>query len=284
MGAETLSLAFIDAHPEAAARVIERLAPADAAPLLAAGPARRIAPMALAMAPFHTARCLEAMAPDAAAAILGALPVPLGAAVLRHLDAVRRRALLGDLPAARAALLRTMIAYPEQTVGAWMDPDTPMLRADRTAADALGRLRAMRDPDRADRVYVTDAGGRPAGVVSAGRLLRADPEAALGTLAVPAPAVLSVRASVAAIEPLSAWDATGALPVTEWGGRLVGALHRADLVRALAGGGAQGEPPALGEAFGVLLRGYGAALAALVETGLGAARGAGRAEGTHDGR
>lgn len=271
MSAEALSLAFVEAHPEAAARVLEHLAPEAAAPLLAAGPVRLIAPLVRELAPFHAARCLEVMSADDAAGLLGALGPQSAAAVLRYLPATRRPPVLEALPMARAALLRTLIGYPEQTVGAWMDPDAPALRPDRTAEQALAQLRRVRDPDRGERVYVVDLAGRLTGTVSVGRLLRAHDAATLASLVQGPPALLSARAGLRSVSRLTAWDKAPALPVAEWGGRFAGALHRADLARGLARREAGAVPIAVGEALGALARTYGLALTALVEAGLGAA-------------
>ena len=70
----SLSLAFLEAHPGDAARVLERLAPHVAADLLQSIPQRLAAPVARQMLPFFSARALDRIADDGASSLLRGPP------------------------------------------------------------------------------------------------------------------------------------------------------------------------------------------------------------------
>ena len=56
---EELSYAYLDSHPNEAARVLERLAPQDCAAFLSATPLRLAVPVLRQMLALNAARCLE---------------------------------------------------------------------------------------------------------------------------------------------------------------------------------------------------------------------------------
>lgn len=256
--AETLSQAFMRAHPAEAARVLEALAPAEAAALLARVPARLAAPMFAAMLPNAAARGLAGLEDEQALALLGELGTQPLVAVLRHVGEPRRSRLTAGLPTAAALALKLLLGYVEDAVGAWTDPDVLALPGTTRAADALERVRHV--DATVQRVFVTSAGGRLDGWVPLPVLLRAPATANLASIMTRPESVLSAQTPLAGAAAHPGWERTSALPVLESGERLVGVLTRDALTRALGrtarlpqGAG----PDSLG---GMLVRGYWDAL------------------------
>ncbi len=230
---EDLSYAFLEAHPADAARVIERLAPASAAALLQSAPLRLAAPVLRQMLPLAGARCLERLEDAEAAGLLRGMGAQAGVALLRYVGAERRGRLMTQLPTALALAYELLLGYPEDSVGAWMDPRPLALPADMTAGESLERVRRADESLLADP-YVIDRNQRLIGYVELAELLRANATTTLARLARPAPHRLPAQALLAGLPEHPAWHEASALAVVERGERLVGALTHAALLRALS--------------------------------------------------
>lgn len=228
-----LSYAFLEAHPADAARVIERVAPAAAAALLQSAPLRFVAPVLRQMLPLAGARCLERLEDNDTAGLLRGVGPQAGVALMRYLDAARRKRLLAQLPSALALAYELLLGYPEDSVGAWMDPRPLALPADMTVAESLERVRGGDESQIADP-YVIDRNQRLLGYVELADLLRASTTTTLARLLRPSPYRLPAQAPLRGLPAHPAWHEAAALAVVEPGDRLVGALTHAALLRALS--------------------------------------------------
>ncbi len=256
--AATLSLAFMRAHPAEAARVLEGVAPVEAAALLAHVPARLAAPVFAAMLPNAAARSLGGLEDEQALALLGELSTQPVVAVLRHLPEPRRAKLIGGLPTAAALASKLLLGYVEDSVGAWTDPDVLSLPGTVPAVEALERVRLV--DATVQRVFATGTDGRLEGWVSLSVLLRAPVGSSLGSVCYPPIALLSAQTPLIGAIAHPGWEHASILPVVESGQRLVGVLTRDALARALrrtARGARDASPDTLA---GMLARGYWNAL------------------------
>jgi len=229
---EDLSYAFLEAHPADAARVLERIAPQNVAALFATAPVRIGAPVLRSMLPLHAARCLETVDDDTVSGLLRAAGPQAGVGVLHYLPQVRRDVLLAQLPTALSVAFRLLLGYPEDAVGAWMNPRILALPTDATAAVALQRLREADDEYDAC-IYVLGASQRLMGHTRLAEMLRVAPDFPLSKVMRAVPYTLPARASIRAVREHAGWDDFQALPVVEHDDRLVGALERSVLARAL---------------------------------------------------
>lgn len=263
---ESLTLAFLRTHPAEGARVLELLPPEDAAALFARVPARLGAPVLAAMLPASAARSLAALEDERAMALLGALGAQPAAAALRHVPEPRRGRLIAGLPGATAFASQLLLGFPEETVGAWADPDVLVLPAATPAAEALERVRAR--PGGIETVFVAGADGRLEGEVALGALVRAAATATLDALMRRPAALLAARTPLDGATAHPAWHLASALPVVESGDRLLGVLSRDALERALERPQAAARREAEGSLSGMLAVGYWNALAAVIEAGV----------------
>jgi len=255
--AQTLGLAFMRAHPPEAARVLEGLAPAAAAAMLASAPARLAAPVFAAMLPNAAGRALAGVDDERALALLGALGTQPVVAVLRHVPEPRRARLIAGLPTAAALASQLLLGYVEDAVGAWTDPDVLALPGATRASDALERVRGIDAV--VYRVFVTTA-GRLDGWVPLPVLLRAPEGANLASIMARPEAVLPAKTPLAGAAVHPGWERSSVLPVVEAGERLVGVLTRDALTRAM---GRMSRPPRTDDGVtlaGMLVRGYWDAL------------------------
>jgi len=229
--AETLSLAFMRAHPPEAARVLELLAPGDAAALFAGTPARLAGPVLAAMLPNAAARALGGVGDEQALALLGELGTQPVVAVLRNVPEPRRARLISGLPTAAALASQLLLGYVEDSVGAWTDPDVLAMPGSTRAGDALERVKHVDAV--VSRVFVTSARGALEGWVPLPILLRAPAESSLASILRRPDAVLSAQSPLAGAATHPAWERASILPVVENDERLVGVLSRDALTRAL---------------------------------------------------
>lgn len=263
---ESLTFAFVGAHPAEAAREVEALATSERDALFSHLPVRLGAPVLGYMLPPIAARTVAALLPEQAHALLAALSSQGAVAILRHLpDAVRTR-LIDGLPTVTAVATRLLLGYPEDSVGAWADPDVVVLPADARAGDVLERARQPGGAS-GERVYVLNGAGRLAGVVDLPTLLRAPADARLGTLAAPAQFVLPAVMPLAGALAHPAWRELSEVPVVERGERPIGMLRRTTLARAIEERArATGTETVRSASFsGALASGYWRAVSALIE-------------------
>jgi len=230
---EELSYAFLEAHPADAARVLERIAATEAAALLLAAPLRLASPVLRQMLPLAGARCLESLADKEIAGLLSGTGAQSGVALLRYFGAERRARLLAQLPTTLNLVFELLLGYPEDTVGAWMDPRALALPSDMTAGESLERVRRADEALIADP-YVIDRNQRLLGYVELADLLRAGAATSLGRLVRPSTHLLPALTLLAGLREHQGWREASTLPVVEQGDRLVGAFTHAALQRALS--------------------------------------------------
>lgn len=230
---EELSYAFLEAHPADAARVLERLAPAEAAALLQSAPVRLAAPVLRQMLPLAGVRCLEHLDDDVIVGLLRGVGAQTGVALLRYFAVERRARLLAQLPTALIITYELLLGYPEGTVGAWMDPRALALPADMTIGESLERVRRADEALIADP-YVIDRNQRLLGYVELADLLRAGTATSLARLVRPCAHRLPAQALLGGLREHPGWREASTLPVVESGDRLVGAFTHAALQRALS--------------------------------------------------
>ncbi|MCF8150708.1 MAG: hypothetical protein K9K30_10710 [Burkholderiaceae bacterium] len=264
---QTLTLAFVSSHPADAARVLEGLPAVDAAALFASLPARALAPALAAMLPAAAARIVAALDDQATLGLLAAAGVQGAVAILRHVGEPRRTQLIEGLSTATALASRLLLGYPEDTVGAWADPETIALAASATAAEAMARVLGENDLE-AGEIYVVGEEQSLLGLIDLQVLLRAPGTTALSALMRAPTASLSAIMPLSGAAALQAWKQTSVLPVVERGNRLVGVLRAEKLAQAMNRGVRRAE--AGDETLaGLMARGYWDTLSGLLGVGLG---------------
>ncbi len=261
---ERLSFAFLESHPAQAARVLERLAPQNVAGLLSDAPVRLAGPALRLMLPTFVARCLEPLDDPTAASLLRVMGPQAGVAVLHYLPEPRRASLLTQLPTAMSMTFRLLLGYPQDAIGAWMDPRVVTLPADTTAAAALTRLREAQGEIDAV-VFVTGTSQHLLGLVELPELLRAAASAPLSRLMRDVRFTLPARASILGVGDHEAWDDFQILPVVERDDRFVGALDRGVVARALQRQQRVKPQAGMGDVFANMAGGYWLGVSSLIE-------------------
>lgn len=261
---EKLTLSYLDAHASEAARVLERMPSQDSAALFARVPARTAAPALAAMLPSAAARMIALLDDAISQALLAAVGTQTAVAILRLTPQPRRTQLLGGLPTTIAIAARLMLGYPEDSVGAWIDPDVIALPPETRAGEALERVRAGEETI-VDQLYVIGTDQRLLGIVELHKALRAPEGVTLEGLMVPPAAILSAITPLTSAATQRGWERSSVMPTVERDGRLIGVLRRGTLARALVRSRlpsqVAGEPPL----SGIIARGYWDAVSGLAE-------------------
>lgn len=236
------SAAFINRHPDAAARALRVLPDRDVAALLEALPAGAAARALECMGPLRAAAIVRGMGTETAARILRTTSSDGAAALLRLFDAGPREALLEELPELARQLVADSLEYPPDSVGALMSRSIIALDSGTRVADALAELRAT-GPGGVECVFVTDSGHRVAGLISPSTILRSKPGTVLEHLIDASPPLLRSRTGLAALVEHEAWLKFDVLPVVNRDRQLIGALTHVGLRRWLDDPGSAARPP-----------------------------------------
>jgi magnesium transporter len=261
--AERLTLAYVEAHPGDAARVLERLPTEQATAFFASLPARALAPAFGAMLPIAAGRVLAGLPDTETVDLLSALGTQPALSVLRHVPEARRAQLVAELPTTTAIASRLLLGYPDDSVGAWTDPEVIALPADAAVEEALVRVRAM-SATRVEEIYTVGIGERLLGSVELATLLRAPAHVALETITRKPPAVLPAASPLAGAATHRGWQHSAGLPVVEASERLIGILRRATLMRALARSRSTSAQAQTLDVLAVIANGYWQAISGLV--------------------
>ncbi|HEX6319862.1 MAG TPA: hypothetical protein VFZ84_13480 [Burkholderiales bacterium] len=255
--------AFMRSHPADAAQVLQSIPSSEAATLFAAVPVRVGARVLAAMLPSAAARLIDVLEDERAMALLGALGAQPAVLVLRHVAEPRRTRLIAGLPATVALTSRLLLGYPEDSVGAWTDPQVIALPGEMRAGAALERVRNADEP--AERVFVVAPDQRLAGWLKLGMLLRAPAGAPLDSLMERVDAVLAAQTPLAGAARHPGWQHSAALPVVEADERLLGVLTSDALARARGRAAPRARPAAPESVPGALAQWYWEALSGMVQ-------------------
>ena len=229
-GREKLAGAFLAAHPDTAARLLEARPHDEVAELIAATEPQSAARLFGRMLPGYTARCLDGLPRERIAEIVEKMDSHDAIAVLRQLAPSARLELLGVLRPQWSAAFELLLRYPANTVGAWTEPFVLTLPADCTVSEARERVERNEQSVKA-RIYVLDRDRRVRGAVRGLTLLRNPGGIRLSTLLEPATA-LWARENLASALTDELWERNAEAPVVTRDREFIGAVSYADLHRA----------------------------------------------------
>lgn len=229
---ESLVRAFVNHHPEDAARALEGMAASDAGAILKRLPPRSVGPVLERLAPAPAGRILGEIGPQGTKDMLGHLEPRRAATILHQVEEALRTATLSGLPGHRAEQIRSLLRYPPDTAGAMMEPQVTSLPIDLTVREAIQAIR------RAPRqtlyyLYVSDRDGRLIGVLNMRELLLANPRDPIAPMVhrsvVTVPATMD-REDLAALMRDRRFIA---LPVVDDEGRLLGIVKHDEILEAV---------------------------------------------------
>jgi Mg/Co/Ni transporter MgtE len=226
-------LAFVQQHPEAAARELELQSHESTAELIEVLPLHQGRQLVAHMLPPYAARLCSYLSLDTGAGLLAEFSANQSATILRGMPKLKRNDLLKVLPEKTAILCRLLLSYSDDSVGAWMSADIVMLPSNCSVDDALQRFISTNSAIIGGSLPVVDNDRYLVGLVRLRDLLRAKGESSISHLRQDPPSALSSRASLAAVVDHDGWKKHDILPVLNRNKQLVGMLHHVDLRRSL---------------------------------------------------
>jgi len=228
---EILLRAFVELHPEDAARAVEAIDSQDAARFLASLPNPVACELLERLQPHLAAGLLQHAAGPQSSELLADIDPRTASAIVQHFDDERRERLLSSLPPATARSLRELANYPAETAGGMMQPKVAALALDLTAQQAIAAIRKA-PREALYYLYVTKRGGELAGVLSMRDLLLALPRDPIEPLV--RREVLSVPATMPRENVVNLMSERKflALPVVDIDGKLVGVVKYDEALQA----------------------------------------------------
>jgi magnesium transporter len=214
---------FLEEHPDRAAAALERWAPAEIARAVDRGSAAHAGALLRRLSPQRAKATLMALEPKRGAQLLEAMEVGVAARLLRRLEHTRQTILLEAMDR-RARPLRSLLRFPEDSAGAWMDPEVLALHQDATAREALAQVRRSASLARYN-LYVIDREQRLVGVLNLRELLLARPREPLSDRMVRDPDRLLAAADRSEILAHPGWQKVSSLPVVDDAGGYLGAIR-----------------------------------------------------------
>lgn len=223
--------AFLERHPGDAALVLERMAPSDAAVLLAEAPAASAGSTLSHMSRSVASACLEHTEVARGAAILLTMSHHAAAALCRGVPDAKRRELFAAMPEDTATRLEALLVAGADSVGAFVDPrvlSVPEGASMRQARTQFQRFGSRERPPL--YAYVTRPDQTLAGILSLRRLVMTGPGTSVVTAMRTPVVTIAAGASVDAVLRREEWQRVHVLPVVDRAGVLLGTV-RHDVLR-----------------------------------------------------
>jgi len=231
MTAADLSLiaSFASLYPDEAARTLERHDPEASAAFFAKHHAAVPPDLVSRLVPTYVSKMSSHMKAALVGEVLGSADASFIAAVLRTLPVSRRNSILGYLPAPRRAACQLLLNFVEDSVGAWMNPNTVSLPIDSDIETARALIKvADQEPD-GDRLFVVSRDRLLEGYISHADLTRSKRKDSLRNLVHRDDRALLSRMTIAAAGQHPSWAEADIMPVVNRNQNFVGVIRHVDL-------------------------------------------------------
>lgn len=234
-----LSARFAAAHPEDAARILERSPPDAVAGWLESLPPETAAEVLRHLHVPFAVGCLEHLSDEAANEVCARLPRNHTALLLRRASGTARERILAALPEEEADRLRRLLRHPEGTAAAIADQQAMTLTGDLTVGEARERVQRAAGDVTYD-IYVVDRGGRLEGVSDIRRLFSAHASDAVATIMRSDVVRLPAGSDLATVATHPGWRDFDALPVVDATGNFLGIVWHRRVRQLVAGAPSDG--------------------------------------------
>ena len=221
---------FLRLYPGEAARQLESLPASEVAALIQRSPGSGAA-VVERLTPQAAAWVIAEMSEEAARRLLPALDPGRAATLVARLDGEVRERLLASLEEGLARELRTLMAFPPDSAGSLMETRMATLPPDATAAEALDRVRRLRDRV-THNVYLVDQEGLLVGSVALQDLALAPTHQSLRELVRREPVSVQAMAPREEILELLGQRRLTSVPVVDFAGTPLGVIRHDALLTA----------------------------------------------------
>lgn len=223
--------AFFTRYPGEAIRRLEAVPADQATELLSEQTMDAVIAIWEGLSPDVAQAVLQRLPEDKASEILNAIEPMRAARLLSGLDESEREHYLSRLPPRTGEDIRTVLVYPPDRAGAYMDPGVRLFRPEMTVPEIVARLRADQRTGRRG-FFVVDEHNRLTGWVEMQSLALARPSQTLADLAQPVVAYVDAMASREEVVEKMEQHRLSALAVLDFDGRLIGVIRYDALIAA----------------------------------------------------
>lgn len=218
-------------HPSDLADILEDLDRNSQMALFSSLDEERAADVLEELEPEAQASLLEALPVERAADVLEKMPADEVADIMDGLDKDTAESLLSEMESESSQEVRSLMAYPENTVGSLMSTDYLGFPAETTVERVLSELRRLKpEAETIYYLYVVDKAGRYKATVTLRDLVVAEPGMRLSAIMNPEVEALNDLDDVYSIAELLLKYKLHAVPVTEEGGLMVGTIVIEDVL------------------------------------------------------
>ena len=221
-------------HPADLAEIVEELSPEDREALIESLDPEAAAEALSEVDTDIQVKIIESLDTEKAAEILEEMDPDEAADVLSELHEDTSEEILQEMSVEEKADVEELMEYDEDTAGGLMTTDYIAIQETATVADALAAVRENHElAEVVNTLFIVDAGERLKGVVPLARLIIAEPDASIGTLAMDE--MISAHGDDKSKIVFELFDKYNliTMPVLDEEGRLTGAITADDVISAL---------------------------------------------------
>lgn len=225
----SLALAFIKAHPDSVAKILEQHGSKDVAEFIADIPHAHASPVLQAMLPQQSAQLCKLLSVEVVAGMLMHLPSSRIVAILRHVKKEQRTAIIQELPTKVEISCALLLNYSTEMVGAWMTPHILTVPYECTASEAIAYTKTGDTHAYADYIFAVERDGQLKGRIRLTNLLAANSNTYVSSMTEECSHTITARSLIYSLSKHAEWGNEEAIPVLNKDTRLVGVLRHVDL-------------------------------------------------------
>lgn len=215
---------FISAEPEAAATRLQSENPLLIAGLLETIEIQSAANIVRLMQPVYAAPVLAHINDAYIKQICDKLKLSEISPIVRVMHSRQQSAFLKHLSLARQSACKTLVSFPDNTLGAWIEADVLVLEKDMSVDEALKAVK-ISDYSSSQHIFVVDAKRRVIGKVSVYELLRNDSNVFIGSIMNPKAALISGYIDLDNALDSDVWTRADTVAVVNNKQCLIGVVH-----------------------------------------------------------
>lgn len=223
-----LSQHYIQEEPLSAARQLENMTPELGAALLENFPSGAVEGVLKLMEPTHAANLLSNMSFERALTLLASLPVSDVAAIMRFGNSEQLAPLIAKLPASRQKLCRTLLRYPDNTLGTLVETELLIVDEKMTAGEVQTRLKKRLHLD-SQLLYVVDKGKNLLGTLSVVSLLRQSTGNLVSTMQLQPIPLVSGLVDLSSALAMPCWSSVDTIAICNRHNQFVGIVRHVSL-------------------------------------------------------
>lgn len=215
---------FISAEPEAAATRLQSENPLLIAGLLETIEIQSAANIVRLMQPVFAAPVLAHINDEHIKKICNKLKLSEISPIVRVMNSRQQNKFLKHLSIARQSACKTLVSFPDNTLGAWIEADVLVLEKDMSVDEALKAVK-LGDYSSSQHIFVVDAKRRVIGKVSVFELLRSEAEQFVGSIMNPKASLISGYIDLENALDSEVWKRADTVAVVNNKQCLIGVVH-----------------------------------------------------------